>query len=276
MHARAGLLALCLMAGPVQGQEASAPPAPAARVDDFKRLPGLLWDDTRALAAAPGSWTSRDWGRLGLGAAAVLGAGLLLDHPVDAAMVRSDHPALRNAARNVAQLGGAGGLALIGGGYLAASLMGRDQGRALWVDMGMGTVLARASAFTVQAATGRAGPRDERGSHDFRPFSGQDGFPSGHTAQAFAMASAFALHSDSPWAGGAAYGLAGLVGLARLETRDHYTSDVVAGALLGTAIGRAVVKVNQGRRRGAAAGLELSLAPAWSRGYRGLGLVAKF
>jgi membrane-associated phospholipid phosphatase len=267
-----------MVAGVARGQGASAPPAPAAdyRVDEFKHLPGLLWDDTKALVAAPGDWTGRDWGRLGLGTAAVLGAGLLLDHTVDRAVVRNDHRSWRNAANNVAELGGVGGLALIGGGYLATSLMGRDEGRAMWVDTGMATLLARATAFTAQATIGRAGPKDGRGTHDFRPFSGQDGFPSGHASQAFAMASAISMHSDNAWVGGAAYGLAGLVGLARLETRDHYTSDVVAGALVGTTIGRAVVKINRDKRRGSSAGLELSVTPAWTHAYRGVGLMARF
>lgn len=278
MRPIAGFLAIITVAGAARGQEASAPPAPVAdyRVDEVKHLPGLLWDDTRALAAAPGGWTGRDWGRLGLGAAAVLGTGLLLDRTVDDAVVRSDHRPWRNAAKNVAELGGAGGLALIGGGYLVTSLMGRDEGRAMWVDAGMGTILARATAFTVQAATGRAGPKDDRGTHDFRPFSGQDGFPSGHASQAFAMASAISMHSDQAWVGGVAYGLAGLVGLARLETRDHYASDVVAGALVGTTFGRAVVKINRDRRRSSSAGLEVSVVPAWSHAYRGLGLQARF
>ena len=276
MRPVAGLLAIGLVAGVVRGQEASAPPAATYRVDEVRHLPGLLWDDTRALVAAPGDWTCGDWGKLGLGAAAVLGAGLLLDRTVDEAVLRSDHRPWRNAARNVAELGGVGGLALIGGGYLVTSLMGRDEGRALWVDAGMGTVLARATAFTFQAATGRAGPRDDRGSRDFRPFSGQDGFPSGHASQAFAMASAIAMHSDQAWVGGLAYGLAGLVGLARLETRDHYTSDVVAGALVGTTLGRAVVKINRDKRRNTSAGLEVSVVPTWSRAYRGLALQARF
>jgi len=271
-------LVFSLLAGRAWAQEAPPPAAPVSGnpVDEFRHLPGLLWDDTKAMVQAPGAWTCQDWGRLGWGAAAVVASGVLLDHAVDQAVVRSDHPALRNAAKNVAQLGGAGGLVLIGGGYLATSLMGQEEGRALWVDTGIATVLARATAFTVQVAAGRADPAQERGTHDFRPVSSWDSFPSGHAAQAFAMASAISMHADSPWVGGVAYGLAGLVGLARLETRDHYTSDVVAGALVGTAIGRWVVRFNQDRRQGSASRAELSVVPQWSPGFRGIALAAQF
>ena len=278
MRAAALGLAVSLVAASAWAQEAAQPAAPASgyQVDQFRHLPGLLWDDTKGMVQAPAAWTAQDWTRAGWGAAAVVAAGLLLDHDVDQAVVRSDHPALRNAAKNVAQLGGAGGLVLIGGGYLATSLLGQEEGRALWVDTGIATVLARATAFAAQVAVGRADPGQDRGAHDFRPFSSQDSFPSGHAAQAFAMASAISMHADSPWVGGIAYGLAGLVGAARLETRDHYTSDVVAGALVGTVIGRWVVRFNQDRRDGSGAVAQVSVAPAWGSGFRGVSLVADF
>jgi membrane-associated phospholipid phosphatase len=246
---------------------------PAAQVDAFPALPRLLWDDTAALVRMPGDWGSRQWTGFAWGAAAVLATGLALDRPVDRAVLRNPSPSLNNAARNVAQLGGAGGLVLIGGGYLGSSLLGKDQARSLWADAGIATVLARGTAFTVQLATGRATPSANRGTHAFQPFSSNDSFPSGHASQAFATASVIAMHADSPWVGAAAYGLAGLVGLARLETRDHFSSDVLAGALIGTGIGRAVVRVNQGRRGGQA---QVSVAPVLAPGYRGLSLVARF
>jgi membrane-associated phospholipid phosphatase len=253
-----------------------AQPAPSSKVDSFPALPRLLWDDTLALVRMPGDWDSRQWTGVAWGAAAVLATGLALDRPVDRAVVRNPSPSLSNAAKNMAQLGGAGGLVLIGGGYLGSSLLGKDQARSMWVDAGIATVLARGTAFTVQWAVGREGPGANRGTHDFQPFSSGDSFPSGHASQAFAMASVVSMHADSPWVGAVAYGLAGLVGLARLETRDHFSSDVVAGALIGTGIGRAVVRVNAGKRAGTGGRAKLSVAPVLAPGYRGLCLVAKF
>ncbi|MDR3671667.1 MAG: phosphatase PAP2 family protein [Holophaga sp.] len=247
---------------------------PASRMDAFPALPRLLWDDTVALVRMPGDWGSRQWTGVAWGTAAVLATGLALDRPVDRAVVRNPSPSLNNAAKNVAQLGGVGGLVLIGGGYLGSSLLGKDQARSMWVDAGIATVLARGTAFTLQWAIGRQGPGDNRGTHDFRPFSTGDSFPSGHASQAFAMASVVSMHADSPWVGAAAYGLAGLVGLARLETRDHFSSDVLAGALIGTGIGRAVVRVNQGRRAGGRA--EFTVVPVLGGGFRGLRLTARF
>jgi membrane-associated phospholipid phosphatase len=90
------------------------------------------------------------------------------------------------------------------------------------------------------------------------------------------MASVISLHADSPWVSAGAYGLAGLVGLARLETRDHYTSDVLAGALIGTGIGRAVVRVNAGKRSILGPRAEINVVPVLGAGFRGLKVVAKF
>lgn len=276
MIGRYAVLVACLLV-PGRAVAQEAPPAPSGyQVDEFRHLPGLLWDDTVTLAQAPGSWTRREWTEAGLGTGVVLAAGLLLDHPVDQAVVRNDHASWRTAAKDVAQLGGTGGLVLIGAGYLGSAALGKDEARALWTDTGIATVLARVTAFTVQVAVGRDTPSANQGARDFRPFSSQDSFPSGHASQAFAMASAISMHSDSPWVGAAAYGTAGLVGLARLETRDHFTSDVVAGALVGTVIGRAVVRVNQDRREGSVRKAEFSVMPAWSHEFRGICLAAKF
>lgn len=60
-------------------------------------------------------------------------------------------------------------------------------------------------------------------------------FPSGHTTSSFAAA-AVIMHNDKRL-GTAAYILASLIAFSRLYLYVHYPSDVLAGVLLGTAIG---------------------------------------
>ena len=62
-------------------------------------------------------------------------------------------------------------------------------------------------------------------------------FPSGHTASAFAFATAAGL--EAPAAAPALLGTAALVGWSRLHGGQHFPSDVAAGAALGTAVGAA-------------------------------------
>jgi membrane-associated phospholipid phosphatase len=67
-----------------------------------------------------------------------------------------------------------------------------------------------------------------------RPNGGHMSFPSGHATSAFAGA-AFLQRRYGWWFGLPAYGLASYVAYSRVETKEHYTSDVVAGAAIGIA-----------------------------------------
>jgi membrane-associated phospholipid phosphatase len=67
-----------------------------------------------------------------------------------------------------------------------------------------------------------------------RPNGGHMSFPSGHATSAFAGA-AFLQRRYGWWFGIPAYGLASYVAYSRVETKQHYTSDVVAGAAIGIA-----------------------------------------
>ncbi len=67
-----------------------------------------------------------------------------------------------------------------------------------------------------------------------RPDGGDHSFPSGHATVSFC--SAEFLRRRYGWAWGApAYAVAGFVGYSRVDAREHYSRDVVAGALVGAA-----------------------------------------
>ena len=67
-------------------------------------------------------------------------------------------------------------------------------------------------------------------------------FPSGHSAEAFAVATTIWLH-DKKW--GIVYMLFALaVGIARVLANVHYPIDIVGGALTGTLVGVVVEKVH--------------------------------
>jgi membrane-associated phospholipid phosphatase len=71
--------------------------------------------------------------------------------------------------------------------------------------------------------------------HEQRPDgSGNDSFPSGHTAIAFAAAR-FIDKRYAPEASPYLYAAAGLTALARVQADKHFTKDVVVGAALGYA-----------------------------------------
>ena len=80
-----------------------------------------------------------------------------------------------------------------------------------------------------------------------RPRSG-DGFPSAHTAMAWAMAEAATQmdHDVRPYV----YAYATAVGISRVEVRRHTVLQTVAGAALGYTIGHASARTNGGLLRG--------------------------
>ena len=65
-----------------------------------------------------------------------------------------------------------------------------------------------------------------------RPNGGGQSFPSGHTSVAFAGAE-FIRKEYGGWWGVPAYLAAGYVGWSRVETKNHWTRDVLAGAAIG-------------------------------------------
>jgi PAP2 superfamily len=68
---------------------------------------------------------------------------------------------------------------------------------------------------------------------------GTDGarsFPSGHAGTAFATATAIAFTVDDRRIGAAAFAAAGVLAGGRVIADRHWTSDILAGALLGTAV----------------------------------------
>ncbi|HJW72521.1 MAG TPA: phosphatase PAP2 family protein [Geothrix sp.] len=85
------------------------------------------------------------------------------------------------------------------------------------------------------------------------------------------VAEVSAEHDPEPWVQWFAFGLATLVGAARIERNAHFASDVVGGALIGTLRGRTTVRRNQ-ERRGGLSKLEVSLEPDFGRCHQGVSL----
>jgi membrane-associated phospholipid phosphatase len=65
-----------------------------------------------------------------------------------------------------------------------------------------------------------------------RPNGGDHSFPSGHATLSFCSAEFLRRRYGWVW-GVPAYAVAGFVGYSRVDAREHYRTDVVAGALIG-------------------------------------------
>lgn len=229
----------------------------------------LLLKDTQYVLSAPIRWKMREWALFGADTAVVIGTAAVLDRSVQNIMQRNRSEATNTIASIFNPLGNEYALVIPGGFYLVGVVWHHNKAKAVAQDS-VAASLVGAGIITpaVKLAVGRSRPKDDKGAYHFAPFSGKGVFPSGHTGAAFTLASVIAEHHDSLWVKCTAYGTAGLVGFARIVDNAHFTSDVVAGALIGTAVGQAVVRFNRQKR--------LRLAPLVDGKTNGLRVVYPF
>jgi membrane-associated phospholipid phosphatase len=104
-------------------------------------------------------------------------------------------------------------------------------------NMGIISLQSIAGAAGVSMVTkhviARARPYEELGASSRSAKRSDASFPSNHAAVAFAAVTPFAQEYDAPWL----YGVAALGSLGRVADRQHWVSDVVAGGVVGYAIG---------------------------------------
>jgi len=91
--------------------------------------------------------------------------------------------------------------------------------------------------------TQRGRPLSGRDRSEF--FDGGSSFPSGHSIEAWSLATVIANeYHDHRWVQVTAYGIASAVSLSRFTGRQHYLSDVLVGSAAGYGIGRYVYRAH--------------------------------
>jgi len=74
-------------------------------------------------------------------------------------------------------------------------------------------------------------------------------FPSGHSANAFAIATVFAeAYKNRRAVPYICYGLAGLTAFSRVYDNKHHVSDILVGSTIGFLVGQTVAKRNHWRK----------------------------
>ncbi len=216
----------------------------------------LLVRDTTYILTAPMRWDREDWRDVSLYTAGV-GVVMLFDKPVYEEVQRNRTESIDDFASAVQDLGSYPSFGIMGAFYAAGALLENERARSVAMDaFASSLVSAGVITTTLKVAAGRSRPNEEKGAYQFKPFGGDHSFPSGHTTQAFSLASVIAEHYDDRWIDITSYGIAILVGLARIEQEAHFPSDVAAGAVIGTLVGKAIVRYNKGYRTG------ITLTPA--------------
>jgi membrane-associated phospholipid phosphatase len=161
---------------------------------------------------------------------------------------------LKRSATGLRVLALPGSLVAGAGLYALGRANGQRRVQALGLHSVESMLLADILGGGIKFVSGRARPYvDIDNPHDYQLFRGFSGdkyrsFPSGHTITAFAFASTVTRETQLWWphsgwyVGTVMYGGATLMGLSRIYNNQHWASDVMGGAAIGTLIGLKVVK----------------------------------
>ena len=213
----------------------------AQAADSSPIYPEILIDDVQHVVTAPARWQDDEWRNFGLASFAVVGTAVLIDRPVRDAMSR--HHGDNAFLIQIERFGVQYAAVTVSAFYLAGSALNDEKAVSVAQDAFTASIIASGMITpAIKLLAGRARPYQSNDIYYFKPFSDPNAsFPSGHTTEAFALASVIAEHYDETWVTCASYGIATLVGIARSYHAAHYASDILAGAMIGTAVGKSVV-----------------------------------
>jgi membrane-associated phospholipid phosphatase len=237
-HFLVSFLALLVLAGNLQAEEKGS---------FFGKALGNLAEDYKYLAASPTRLDVKS-ALITLGVIGIGGVLYAEDEQIRDFFQNHQTSFQDNVANGAEKLGyqyAVAAVALYGGsGYLLKNEKMQETGFLALESF----LVANSISVPLKFAIGRARPKRDRGAYSYQPFSfkmSDTAIPSGHAVSAFSMAAVFAGEYDSLWVGVLAYSLAGLVGWERLYDDRHWASDVFAGAVLGTVVGRSVVYLHK-------------------------------
>lgn len=231
----------------------------------------MVMDDIQHVISAPARWDDDSWQQAGFWSLGILGTAVLVDKPLQNEMRR--HAPNNNASiLQVERLGAQYSVVVLGGFYIAGIAGNETSSEVAQDGLAASLIASGLISPAIKLVVGRSRPRNNQGIAHFQPFTDPNAsFPSGHTTEAFALASVIAEHYDDRRIKYSAYTLAGMVGMARSYHDAHFASDILAGALIGTWVGKSVVSHNQQLR-----GKQVALLPDVSSGTIGMRLTGNF
>ncbi len=140
-------------------------------------------------------------------------------------IVQRNHNDVTDAiSRNIDPFGAEYSGGVLAAFYVGGALFDNPKARAVAQD-GLASTLIASGIITpsLKLMFGRSRHEQGQGPHDFDFFNPHyTSFPSGHTTQAFAVASVIATHYESIWVKATAYGAASIVGYARIQRNKHW------------------------------------------------------
>lgn len=215
----------------------------------------LLLKDVKYILTSPSRWEWKEWETLFLYSGGI-GAVMIVDDELYNAAQRNRTIIDDSSAKFIESFGSYPSFGIISGFYIYGAIGDSEKEIGVARDALASGLISGIVTSSLKVIVGRKRPVEEEGTYAFKPFGGDHSFPSGHTTQAFSVASVIAAHYDSPWIDIISYGMATLVGIMRIRNEAHFPSDTFAGALIGTMVGRAIVKYNRSQSK-----IKLTMSP---------------
>jgi hypothetical protein len=195
--------------------------------------------DQKAIWTGSARWRREDATWI-LPFAAIASASLGLDTHASKAVTSS--PSLLHKSNAFSDYGVAAFGGMIAGTYLLGKMTENEHERETGILSGEAAIDAVGATTALQYAFGRQRPGQGGGGGGF--WRGGNSFPSDHAAAAWAVASVFAHEYPGPLTKIVAYGLASAVSVSRVTGKDHFPTDVLAGAAIGWFVGQHVYRAH--------------------------------
>jgi hypothetical protein len=232
--------------------------------DFVKRLATNIWLDQKEIWTSPFHISQENvpwWILAGVGTASLLAA----DHRTSQALPFSGTSV--SVGNNLSRIGQWYSVFPFAGGAYAMGVF-RDDPKLK--ETGMESLEALTDADLVvnvlKVATRRERPKS--GDHGGHFEKGGASFPSGHSAQAWALAAVLANeYGNHRWVPYVTYGYAALVSTSRVLAQEHFPSDVLVGGAIGFFVGRYVVHTQHSHRAHSDAQRAHWMAPAIIPGF---------
>jgi membrane-associated phospholipid phosphatase len=199
-----------------------------------------IWTDQKAIWTSPFRMNRRQALTIALPLTAVT-AGLIATDSKTSKWLPNT-PDQVNWSQRFSEFGAIYTLGLVTGGPLIG---GKIIGRPDYTRIGRNAAEALVSSvianYAIKGITGRERPNEGDGSGQF--WRGGQSFPSGHTMNSWAVATAIARTPNCPrWFAITSYIMATAISASRFSANKHFASDVLVGGVVGSLIGNYVAK----------------------------------
>ncbi|MCB2199574.1 phosphatase PAP2 family protein [bacterium] len=231
--------------------------------------------DAASIFTSPFRWDKRDW-LTAAGVVAIAGGLYSQEQKIFDAIRdnRGDYP-LQPAIKLGSNIEKSALKSINTGYYVGGMVLGAVLKNETIYEISIGTLEAYLIGGVTQQLTwkiaGRARPQRGAGPYTFHTEQGHSFF-SGHTSNAFLMATVISMNVDYLPMQFLAWTYAGTIGLQRIAYDKHWPSDVFVGAVHGAVIAHAVVRHRQNR----STALRLQPALLGDRGTPGVGVSFSF